>query len=314
MIIEPDRWRSDGASANTAKMELRQLITFRRVANTLSFTQAAAELNYAQSTVTAHVKALESDLHVALFERLGQRVLLTDAGRQLLPYAERIADLADEARQVITRPEEPIGDLIIGTIESVTSYRLPVLLERFHHRYPKVRLHLRTAPCFDTARSLLSGELDVGFLMEEKADHPGLVTVRLCEEELVVVAAPHHPLVHAEGVTEQDLSSANVLVVESGCSYRDLFEAELQEAGVDPIPTLEFGTTEAIKRSVRTGLGISLLPEITVVEELAAGELAIVPWRVPFQVSTQLAWHREKWMSRVLKTFIAEAQRAIGEH
>ncbi len=294
-------------------MELRQLRTFRKVAQVMNFTKAAAELNYAQSSVTGQVKALETELNVALFERIGKRVRLTDAGRQLLPYADRVLDMADEARRIVTDNDEPAGTLNIGTIESVSTYRLPALLELFYHRYPKVQLSLHTAPCPETSLALAQGALDVGFLMEQKTDHPGLVTVRLCEEELIVVAAPDHPLVSADSVGVSDLGTADILVVETGCAYRDLFELELDGASVEPLPVFEFGTVEAIKRTVKSGLGISLLPKITVHEELASGELAIVPWEVPFQVSTQLAWHEEKWMSRERKTFIDEAMRTVGE-
>src|SRR6266545_4065286 len=109
-------------------MELRQLRTFRKVAQVMNFTKAAAELNYAQSSVTGQVKALETELNVALFERIGKRVRLTDAGRQLLPYADRVLDMADEARRIVTDNDEPAGTLNIGTIESVSTYRLPALL------------------------------------------------------------------------------------------------------------------------------------------------------------------------------------------
>ena len=294
-------------------MELRQLRTFSKVAHVMNFTKAAAELKYAQSSVTGHVKALEAELNVALFERIGKHVRLTNAGRQLLPYADRVLDMVDEARRIVTEDEDLAGTINIGTIECITSYRLPELLELFYHRYPKVQLSLRTAPCLETSQALAAGALDVGFLMEEKADHDGLVTVRLCQEELIVVAAADHPLARADSVTVNDLGSADILAVETGCAYRDLFDMELSRASAEPLPVLELGTIEAIKRTVKSGMGISLLPEITVREELASGEFALVPWQVPFQVSTQVAWHREKWMSRELRTFVDEAIRTVGE-
>jgi DNA-binding transcriptional LysR family regulator len=294
-------------------VELRQLRTFSKVAHIMNFTKAAAELKYAQSSVTAHVKALETELNVALFERLGGQVRLTNAGRQLLPYADRVLDMVDEAGRVVTESEDLAGTLSIGTIECITTYRLPPLLELFYHRFPGVQLSLHTAPCLETAQALVAGALDVGFLMEEKADHDGLVTAPLCAEKLIVVAARDHALTRADSVTVGDLETADILAVETGCVYRDLFELELGRASDRPPPVLELGTIEAIKRTVKSGLGISLLPEITVREELASGELALVPWDVPFHVSTQVAWHREKWMSRELKTFIDEAIRTVGE-
>jgi DNA-binding transcriptional LysR family regulator len=295
------------------QMELRQLRTFHKVAQVLSFTRAAAELNYAQSSVTSQIKALEADLNVALFERVGRRVRLTEAGRELLPYADKILDLAEETWRTVAEGGEPTGGLVVGTIESITSYRLPALLELLHHRYPRLRLSMRTTPCGEIADALIHGVIDVAFIMDERTDQKGLETVSLCDEELILVAAPEHPLVRLDGATLADVRAAKVIAVEVGCAYRDLFERALSEVSVTPATVLEFGTIEAIKRGVRSGFGVSLLPKIAVQEELAEGALAIVPWRVPFQISTQLAWRREKWMSAKLKAFIDEAVKAICE-
>src|SRR5687768_17710567 len=109
-------------------MELRLLATFEKVADVLSFTRAAADLGYAQSSVTSQIRALESSLGVDLFERLGSRIRLTEAGERLLPYARRMIDLAEEAQAAVTGADEPAGTITVGTMESLTSYRLPPLL------------------------------------------------------------------------------------------------------------------------------------------------------------------------------------------
>src|SRR5438046_264194 len=111
-------------------MELRQLETFRVVATQLSFTRAAATLDYAQSSVTAQIQSLELELGVRLFDRLGRRVALTDAGERLLEYAERLLSLADEARAALADGAEPAGTLTIGAPETVMTYRLPSVLRR----------------------------------------------------------------------------------------------------------------------------------------------------------------------------------------
>src|SRR5436190_8129479 len=121
-------------------MDLRQLATFRMVATTLSFTQTAATLGYVQSSVTAQIQALETDLGVPLFDRLGKRVTLTDAGQRLLHYAEKMLDLAEEARSIVPGDTEPTGSLTISAPESLCAYRLPVVLNEFRKRYPQVRL------------------------------------------------------------------------------------------------------------------------------------------------------------------------------
>ncbi|MDT9699367.1 LysR family transcriptional regulator [Streptomyces sp. P17] len=128
-------------------MELRLLVTFEKVATVLSFTRAAAEPAYAQSSVTSQIRALESSLGTELFDRLGGRIRLTQAGERLLPYARQIIELAEEARAAVTAAEEPTGSLVVGTMESLTSYRLPPLLELFHHRCRRPRRSRSGASC-----------------------------------------------------------------------------------------------------------------------------------------------------------------------
>lgn len=295
-------------------MELRLLVTFEKVATVLSFTRAAAELTYAQSSVTSQVRALEDSLGTPLFDRLGSRIRLTGAGERLLPYARQIIELSEEARAAVVDAEEPSGSLAVGTMESLTSYRLPPLLELFHHRYPKVRLSLRTTLGDETRQALRQGTYDVGFLMEPETGHPGLESRVLAPEPLVLVAAPGHPLAGTSpGLKTEDLAEAQLVGTEPGCPYRDLFESELVHRTGTPPPFMEFGTIEATKRGVAGGLGIALLPRVAVAAELASGVLAELPWEPPFQLYTQVAWRAGKRLPRHLTLFIEAAVRLVRE-
>ncbi|ONK11838.1 LysR family transcriptional regulator [Streptomyces sp. MP131-18] len=292
-------------------MEIRHLVTFQKVATLMSFTRAAEELSYAQSSVTTQIRALETSLGVELFDRLGGRIRLTAAGEKLLEYAEQILALTDAARADLAGGGGPSGTLMIGTMESITSYRMPPLLEFFHHRYPKVQLSLRPSLCAETCYALRQGIFDIGFLMEQETRHQGLETVVLAEEPLVLVAAPGHPLAGRNGLSLADLRAASILATEAGCAYRDLFEEELRVEGT--IPFLEFGTIEAIKRGVTSGLGVALLPSVTVAGELEKGEMTQLGWEAPFSVHTQLAWRSGRRLSRELKLFIDQAVRLMRE-
>jgi DNA-binding transcriptional LysR family regulator len=292
-------------------VEIRHLVTFQKVATLLSFTRAAEELSYAQSSVTTQIRALETSLGVELFDRLGGRIRLTPAGEKLLEYAEQILALTEAARADVAGGDGPSGNLVVGTMESITSYRMPPLLEFFHHRFPKVQLSLRPSLCAETCHALRQGTFDIGFLMEQETRHQGLETVVLAEEPLVLVAAPGHALAGRENLSLDDLRAASILATEAGCAYRDLFEVELR--GAETMPFLEFGTIEAIKRGVMSGLGISLLPEVTVAAELEKGELATLSWDTPFSVHTQLAWRSGRRLSRELKLFIDQAVRLMRD-
>ncbi|MGW3150016.1 MULTISPECIES: LysR family transcriptional regulator [Streptomyces] len=291
-------------------MELRLLVTFEKVATVLSFTRAAAELKYAQSSVTGQIRTLESDLGTELFDRLGSRIRLTEAGERLLPYARRMIELAEEARTAVAAADEPAGTLAIGTMESLTSYRLPPLLELFHHRYPRVRLSLRTTIGDETRQALRQGTYDLGFLMEERTEHAGLECVVLAEEPLALVAAPGHPLA-GKPVATADLVRQPLLATEPGCAYRDLFEREL--TALAAVDFMEFGTIEATKRAAAAGLGISLLPEVTVAAELSAGSLLRLAWEPPFTLRTQLAWRAGKRLPAHARLFVERARRLVAE-
>ncbi|MET7696977.1 LysR family transcriptional regulator [Streptomyces sp. NPDC005485] len=291
-------------------MELRLLVTFEKVASVLSFTQAAAELKYAQSSVTSQIRALESSLGAELFDRLGSRIRLTEAGERLLPYARQIIELNEEARAAVTGTEELAGTLTVGTMESLTSYRLPPLLELFHHRYPGVRLSMRPTLGDETRQALRQGTYDVGFLMEAETEHPGLEVAVLAVEPLALVAAPGHRLAGKPAGTA-DLVREPLLATEPGCAYRDLFERELNSPA--PVQFMEFGTIEATKRAAAAGLGIALLPEVTVAAELAEGTLQQLLWEPPFTLVTQLAWRSGKRLPAHVRLFVEQARRLVSE-
>ncbi len=296
-------------------MELRLLVTFEKVATVLSFTRAATELKYAQSSVTSQIRALETSLGTELFDRLGSRIRLTEAGERLLPYARQIIELSDEARAAVVGAEEPSGAIAVGTMESLTSYRLPPLLELFHHRYPKVRLSLRPTLGDETRQALRQGTYDVGFLMEPETEHQGLETEVLAREPLVLVCAPGHPLAArgAASLTTGDLASAQLVGTEPGCPYRDLFEEELRERTGAPPPFMEFGTIEATKQGVAGGLGVALLPAVAVARELADGTLVRLGWEPPFTLWTQLAWRSGKRLAPQVRLFVEQAVRLVRE-
>ncbi len=287
-------------------MDLRQLKTFQTVAAMLSFTRAAEQLDYAQSSVTAQVRALEAELGVQLFDRLGRRVTLTEAGERLLDYAEKMLKLADEAALVLTESVEPAGKLIIAAPETLSTYRLPPLLKQFRMRYPRVQLILRSFLVPETLAHLADGSVDVAILLTEPPlESSGLMVTPLVRETFMLLAAPEHPFNRPGCVQPEDLRDETLLLTESGCSYRGAFENRLLAHGVRLTTTMEFGSVEAIKQCVMANLGITILPEIAVCGEVNQGKLVALPWFASdFQMTTCLIWHKDKWLSPALQEFI----------
>jgi DNA-binding transcriptional LysR family regulator len=293
-------------------MELRQLTTFRAVASALSFTRAAAALNYAQSSVTAQIQGLEEELGVPLFNRLGRQVVLTDAGQRLLGYADKLIALEEEARAVVAGGGRPAGTLTIGAPESVCTYRLPPVLRQFRDWFPEVRVIFRPLLPLDLQRSLGDGTVDAAFFLAEPVQSASLVVEVLICEPLAVVAAPDHPLVQLARVTSADLQGEPMLLTEKGCSYRSLFERRLAADGVYPVSNVEFASIEAIKQCVAAGMGIAVLPAVVVAREIAQGQLRALRWEQNhFHVYTQVAWHKDRWLSPALAAFVETSRQIL---
>jgi DNA-binding transcriptional LysR family regulator len=294
-------------------MDLRQLRTFQTVATTLSFTRAAELLDYAQSSVTAQIRALEDELGAPLFDRLGRRIALTTPGVRLLEYADKLLTLADEAYLAVAAPDEPVGQLIIAAPETLSTYRLPPLLKEFRARFPRVQLILRSYTVVEALDHLSDGAVDVAILLTETLVVPEQIVVKpLIKEQFMLLAAPEHPLTALPRVEPEHLIEQTFLLTEAGCTYRTQFEKRAAMAGVRITMPMEFSSVEAIKQCVMANLGITLLPEIAVCHEVEQGRLVALRWFEPdFSMVTHLLWHRDKWLSPALREFITLSEQIL---
>lgn len=296
-------------------MDHKQLVTFKTAAETLNFTKTANILNFAQSSVTAQIKALEKELETPLFERLGKRLLLTEAGREFKLYAEKIIKLHEEAKLAASGNNEPSGTLIIGAQESQCTYRLPKILKEFKDQYPNVKLVFKPAHSDEAAREqLMSGMLDVAFIMDISKPEDALTIKPLIQEDIKLVAALSHPLASKSEVHLKDIELETLLLTETGCSYRTLLENACHSAKVYPINKFEFGSIEAIKQCVIAGLGIAALPTMVVEQDIKNGNMVELKWdnNIP-PIFTHIAWHKDKWMSPPLEDFIELTKSRFSE-
>lgn len=236
-------------------MEVNELKIFLAVAKQGSITRAAEELHYVQSNVTARIKQLEERLGTTLFYRRSKGVSLTSSGRTLFEYAERILQLTNEAKAVLSDQETPQGSLVIGSMETTAAVRLPNFLAKFHQSYPAVELNLITAPSAVTLNNLLDFQVE-GALVAGEVSHPALIAEKAFEENLVIVApANSDPFA---------LENLRIMVFRSGCSYRAQLENWLQQTGRRRYQIVEFGSIEGIIGCVGAGMGISFLPRSVV--------------------------------------------------
>lgn len=289
-------------------MELRQLRTFIVVVEKGGFTRAGDHLGYTQGTITNHIQCLEEEIGNPLFDRLGKRVILTEAGRHLLSYAKEILRLTQEAVESSSMNGQPSGTIRLGANESLMVYRLPSLINEFKKTYPGVHIELQPGDNKDLRYKLKTGDLDLSFLFDiEKEDHD-LHIHKLVRERLVMLAPPGHSLTKKDTVVPADLQGETLLLTEPG-SYRDFLEDWIKAEGVE-CSQIDFWNIEAIKQCVMCGLGLSYLSQISVKEELERGKLIALPWiHTEQSVTTQLAYHKNKWLTPAMKRLIDMIER-----
>ncbi|GAQ17570.1 LysR family transcriptional regulator [Oceanobacillus picturae] len=295
-------------------MELRQLNTFQTVATTLNFSRAAEALNYVPSNVTMQIKALEEELDVRLFDRLGKQLVLTTAGQRFLTHVQDILNKLDEARSSVHDNEILSGTLTISANEVVCAYRLPEIFKLFRLRYPGVRLIFRSVPNQQLKQSLFDGSSDVAFILDEPIKSTGLAVEALTKETFSFFAAPDHALVKRTTLQLEDFQGEAFLINEKGCPYRTMFDRTFKNGDIDSISPLEFQSAEAIKQCAISGIGIAFLPEIVTEDEVKRGELVALPWRMSDldDVYTQMSWHKDKWLSPIILAFIEITREVIG--
>lgn len=288
-------------------MELRQLITFSKITQLKSFLKAAENLGYAQSTITTQIQLLEKELGIKLFEKIGRNMELTSKGLIFLEYAEKIINLANEAKEAVTDSDTPKGTLKIGVVESLCTIKLPELLEAFHIKYPEVKVIIKIGTCSELQNMLKNNAVDLIFTLGELIKDQDLISCMSKKENMVILASPLNKLKNNMNITLKDIEGESLILTEKGCSYRSVFEAMFHKEGLQPNLALEIGSIETIKSFVMKNLGITLLPLMTVEDELSKRSLVKLDLvDCDFNMMTQILYHRNKWLTPAMNTFIEE--------
>lgn len=286
-------------------MEVRQLQIFRTLAEELNFTRTAEKVHTVQSNVTAQIKALEEELGVPLFDRLGRRVTLTDAGRNFLPFAGQALAAMEQGQRAVQIGAEPCGPLRVGAPESVLTYRLPQVLRIFHRRFPHVELIFRPYSDASLVYKLESGKFDMAIQMSDDLPPAAIKSTRLRTERVFLLAEPTHPLASLATVKPADLAGHNLLLTETGCGYRAKLDQVMALQNIRPGIVTEFSSVEAIKQCVSAGMGLALLPAIVVARELRQHQFKALHWAGPsLDIATHIIWHKDKWISPAMAAFM----------
>jgi DNA-binding transcriptional LysR family regulator len=272
--------------------QLPHLETFSKAAELNSFTAAAKALGLTQAAVSRRIQGLEKSLDRSLFDRRGGRVLLTDAGRTLYAFAQRIADLHREARREVTGRDAPVsGELLIAASSVPGEHMLPALLAAFGHKHPHIRVRAGVGDSMAVIAQVERGEVSLG-LVGRKSGDPNLEFRFLAADRMVLVTPPGHTLAQKQKVTVGQLAAHPLILREAGSGLRHCFEMSLEHAGrsmTELRVALELGSNEAIKEAVLRGVGVTVLSTLVVQKELKAGTLRALEVE-------DILWNREMFV------------------
>jgi DNA-binding transcriptional LysR family regulator len=289
------------------RYSLRQLQVFLATAHYQNVTRAAASLGMSQSAASSSLQGLEAQFDVQLFDRVGKRLQLSELGKQLRPQAENLLAQARSFEQALSG-DNVTGRLQIGATLTIGNYLAVGMIADFRRRYPQADIALSVANTETIAERVASFELDMGFI-EGECHHRDLDTIHWRPDELVVFAAPGHPLARAGKLTDDDLLSLPWIVRETGSGTRQAFDRAMHGILTDIHIAMELQHTEAIKRAVEANLGVGCLSHISLTEAFKRGSL--VPLAVPgrdFRRELFIITHRQKFHSAGLRRWLQHCQ------
>ncbi|MDY6994515.1 MAG: LysR family transcriptional regulator [Pseudomonadota bacterium] len=285
-------------------MTLRQLTLFKAVAQHLSFTRAAAELCLTQPAVSIQIKQLEGHVGMPLFEQIGKRIFLTEAGHALYAACEDIFARIELLEKSLNELQGTIKGQLKLSVVTTATYFTPYLFSHFLSRYPEVHLRLNVTNRTHILERLANNEDDL-VIMGQVPEQLSVQAHQFLETALVVLAPPQHPLVGQKQVPLSRLAEETILVREIGSGTRLAMERCFAAHGLTLNTDMELGSSEAIKQGVMTGLGVSVLAQHTLTLELAAHLIALLDVEdFPLKRHWYLVHLSEKELSLVARTFL----------
>ena len=286
-------------------MELRNLITFIHVAELGSFTKAAQQLDYSQSTVSFQIKQLEDELGCLLFERINHTITLTERGHELVSYAHQVRELTDQFHESLTRQSECRGHIHIVAPDSVCEDMVSAHYMEFHQKYPHVSIKFTTADTAVMFEMLDRNEADAIITLDSHSYHKDYIIAKEQPLSMHLVTSTRSRFVGKRELRMRDLADEPFILTEHGQGYRRVFDKELAKMSLHLTPVLEIGRTDVITSVLSQSDMISYLPEFVTEDLVRQGKLCYLDvCDMKIDIWKQLIYHKNKWMSQSLKAFI----------
>ena len=286
-------------------LNFNQLRVFFHAAKNLNYTVAAGELFITQPAVTAQMKAFEEACDLKLFRKKGRNLVLTDEGRELFRYAEKIFQYEKEIESAIAEMHElKRGVLSLGTTKAYARYFMPLMLSTFHESYPDIKIQLNEGSSLDMTTGLLEFKNEVA-VIAKAADLPEVNYFPFSKEEMAVIVAPGHHLTKKKAVSFEELAEEPFIMKEKGSGTRKLVEQSFAIAKCEPNILMETSNTEFIKQLVQRGDGLSIVVKEAVALELAEHKLAQVTLKgSQIYLDVSIAYLKDQPLSPPARAFV----------
>ena len=286
-------------------MELRNLVTFIQVAESGSFTKAAEQLGYSQSTVSFQIKQLEEELGCLLFERINHTITLTERGRDLLSYAHQVRTLTDDFKEGLHEHTQVSGHIHVVAPDSVCEELLHSHYIDFHTKHPQISVRFTTGDSAVMLDMLDHNEADIIITLDSHFYNKDYVIAKEQRLPMHFVAGADSPFAGKHGLSVRDIVNEPFILTEYGQGYRRVFDRELAKRSLEISPVLEIGRTDIITSMVAQSNMLSYLPDFVTKPLIKAGRLCYLDvCDMNIDIWKQLIYHKNKWMSKSLKTFI----------
>ena len=286
-------------------MELRNLITFTHVAELGSFTKAAEQLGYSQSTISFQIKQLEEELDCLLFERINDSISLTERGHELVSYAHQVRALTDEFKENLNKEEALSGHIHIVTPDSVCDDMITTNYIDFHNKFPNISIKFTTADTLVMFDMIDHNEADIIITLDTHSYNKDYVIAKEEQLSMHFVASSNSKFAGKKNLKIKDIINEPFILTEYGQGYRRVLDKELAKRSLEITPILEIGRTDMITSLVAKGDMISFLPDFVTKEYIDSGELCYLDIKdMNMEIWKQLIYHKNKWMSKTLRTLI----------
>lgn len=286
-------------------MELRNLTTFIHVAELGSFTKAAEQLGYSQSTVSFQIKQLEDELDCLLFDRINHTITLTQRGHDLISYAHQVLALTDEFKESLARGSALSGHIRIATPDSVCDGMINTHYIDFHEKYPGISIYFSTGDSGVMLNMLDHNEADVIITLDQRLYNKDYVIAKEEPLSMHFVTGANSRFAGVKNLSVKDIINEPFILTEYGHGYRRVFDRELAKRSLEITPVLEIGRTDIITKILAKSTMISFLPDFVTKDLVEAGTLCYLDVQdLKIEIWKQLIYHKNKWLSKSLKIFI----------